>query len=250
MEAGITLGYPLIRLDQVDSTNTYASQLIKSGRAKEGTVILADFQTEGRGQKGNRWESEKGMNLTFSIILLPVTLEAHKQFYLLMSISLGIHFALKKYEIDSGIKWPNDIYAGHKKIGGILIENSVMGNHLSSSVVGIGLNVNQTSFLLSDNRPTSLRFELKREIDRDKLFTDCLVSLNEWIDNLYMQQYPLIKEIYLNHLLQYNQWTECTGPKCVFKGRITDIQESGELVVEDQQGDKGIYRFKEIEYRI
>ena len=109
MSSEIITGIPLIRLDQVDSTNSYAGQLIKSGNAPEGTVILAEYQTMGRGQKGNTWESRKGMNLTFSFILMPAFLEAHRHFYLLMSISMGILDLLQQEGITGQVKWPNDM---------------------------------------------------------------------------------------------------------------------------------------------
>ncbi len=250
MSPWFTLGHPLIRLDQTDSTNARALKMIKEGGAVEGTVILADYQTEGRGQKGNSWESESGKNLLFSFILMPDFLEAGNQFYLLMSISLGMVDLLLSYGLEAVIKWPNDIYVCGGKAGGILIENSLKGRILSSSVVGIGLNVNQTSFAIAGSRPTSLKIELQREIDRERLFSDALVHLNGWISKLYLKEWPVIRDHYLRYLMHYDQWATYADSSGDFRGRIAGILESGELVVERRNGEVQSYRFKEIEYRL
>jgi len=249
MASEITLGSPLIRLDQVDSTNTCALKIIKNGNAAEGTVILAEYQTFGRGQRENSWESETGMNLTFSFILMPGFLKPHQQFYLLMSISIGILDLLLQAGVKAMIKWPNDIYASNRKIGGILIENAITGNYISSSVAGIGLNVNQTSFSPACCNPTSMKLELDRDINREVLFTGALKHLTDWIRKLYRKEWTLIQEKYLQHLMQYNQWAEYTDSTGDFRGRITGILEGGELVVEKQNGVFHQYAFKEIEYR-
>jgi len=250
MGSEIVLGVPLIWLDQVDSTNSYAGQLIKNNNASEGTVILAEVQTMGRGQKGNSWESRKGMNLTFSFILLPAFLEVHRHFYLLMSISLGILDLLGQEGIAVQVKWPNDMVFSGRKIGGILIENSMQGSCLSSSVVGIGLNVNQTQFDLSGGNPTSMKLELGRTVDRERLFTSSLRHLTAWINKLYGKEWQTIREGYLRHLFQYDQWADYTDAAGDFTGRIKGILEGGELSVEKQHGGIHHYKFKEIGYRI
>jgi BirA family biotin operon repressor/biotin-[acetyl-CoA-carboxylase] ligase len=250
MLSEIILGVPLIRLDQVDSTNSCASRLIKSGDALEGTVILAEVQTLGRGQKGNTWESRKGMNLTFSFILMPAFLEAHRHFYLLMSISMGILDLLRQEGIKSQIKWPNDMVTENRKIGGILIENSMKGNSLSSSVVGIGLNVNQTRFTFKGGNPTSIKLELGHAIDRENLFADAMKHLTAWINKLYRKEWSMIRESYLQHLFQFDQWADYTDAEGDFRGRITGVLEGGELSVEKQHGIIHHYGFKDIAYKV
>jgi BirA family biotin operon repressor/biotin-[acetyl-CoA-carboxylase] ligase len=250
MGSEIALGLPLIRLDQVDSTNSYAGQLIKNGVATEGTVILAEYQTQGHGQRGNSWESIKGMNLTFSCILLPAFLEVHRHFYLLMSVSMGILDLLRQGGITPQVKWPNDILSSGRKIGGILIENSMKGSCLSSSVAGIGLNVNQTQFAFSGGNPTSMKLELGRAIDRESVFTDTLRHLTLWINNLYAKEWQMIRESYLQHLFQFDQWADYTDAGGDFRGRIRGILEGGELSVEKQYGGIHHYGFKEIGYRV
>jgi BirA family biotin operon repressor/biotin-[acetyl-CoA-carboxylase] ligase len=244
-----TIGDPLIRLEQVDSTNVYAGQLIKNGHAKEGTVILAEYQTHGKGQRGNSWESEKGKNLIFSIILMPEWLEAGRQFLLLMSVSLGMIELLIEEGLKPCIKWPNDIYVSKRKIGGILIEHSLKGQTLTTSVIGIGLNVNQQHFALAGIQATSLALELNRKVDRDKLLRQALKHLGRWIGCLYDGKYDLIRSSYLRHLMNFGEWASYADARGVFKGRITGVQESGELAMEDQKGAVKYYGFKEIEFR-
>ena len=135
------------------------NQLIKNTEVAEGTVVLAKEQTSGRGQVNNTWESSYGDNLLMSIVLYPEFLHAGNQFLLSKFVSLAIVDFLSYYLENVTIKWPNDIYVGNKKIAGVLIENSLRGAFISSSVVGIGLNVNQTEFSSSIPNPTSLKNE-------------------------------------------------------------------------------------------
>ncbi len=250
MATEIIIGQPLIRLDEVDSTNVYASRLLKHDNPKEGTVILADYQHYGRGQRGNSWESEKGMNLTFSFILKPDFLEARKQFYLLMSISLGIIDALYKVEVHPFIKWPNDIFINQRKTGGILIENFLSGNKLMAVIAGIGINVNQISFSFAGSMATSLRTETGNYFNRDELFQLTLKNLNKWVNALYRREFGLIYKTYLIHLWLYNQWADFADAKEKIRGCIRGVSEEGQLMIEDEQGKIRIYGFKEIEYLI
>lgn len=135
--------WPVVQLNSIDSTNSHAQGIIAKNGLLQEMVFNASAQLEGKGQAGNSWESEPCTNLTFSLALQPVYLKAENQFYLTQAISLGIIDFLNNNEIKALIKWPNDILVDRKKITGILIENSIMGESLQSSVVGIGLNVNQ-----------------------------------------------------------------------------------------------------------
>ena len=135
----------IIVQDELESTNNYAKQLV-SDKVEEGTVVLAQFQSKGRGQQGNYWESETGKNLLFSLILYPDFLEAEFQFSLSMLVSLAIVSVLDEETDEVQIKWPNDIYVGKLKIAGILIENTIKGSKLGSTIVGVGLNLNQEMF--------------------------------------------------------------------------------------------------------
>jgi len=147
----------IISFDSLPSTNNELKNRLKTNDLSEFTTILTSYQTNGRGQQSNVWESADGLNLTFSVLLKPVFLEPALQFYLSKIVALALTDVLMKYVDELSIKWPNDIYVGEKKIAGILIENSLMGSCIDTCVVGIGLNVNQLSFQSSAPNPISLK---------------------------------------------------------------------------------------------
>ena len=146
-----------IHLNETHSTNSYLRELIMREKEQpEGTVVITDYQTAGRGQKGNSWESERGKNLTFSILLHPNHIPPGKQFILSQLISIAIVGVLKKYDRHFTIKWPNDIYWKEKKIAGMLIEVDLTGSSLSNAIIGIGININQRHFKSDAPNPVSL----------------------------------------------------------------------------------------------
>ena len=147
---------PLIHIAKADSTNGYLNALCEKEKVSELTTVVADFQTAGRGQRGNSWESEYGKNLMFSFVLYPTFLEARKQFLLSQIASLAVKETLDLYIGDVSIKWPNDIYWKDKKICGMLIENDLMGIHISQSIAGVGININQKEFHSSAPNPISI----------------------------------------------------------------------------------------------
>jgi BirA family biotin operon repressor/biotin-[acetyl-CoA-carboxylase] ligase len=242
----INLGYTLIQLQSVDSTNSYALRLLSREDVHEGTVILAVYQTQGKGQGGNNWESDEGKNLLFSIILKPEFLRADKQFYLSMCISNGILDFINPIARPVSIKWPNDIYLRGRKVAGILIENTIMANCLYISVVGIGLNVNQRVFSNHLPNPTSLSLETGKEFILSDSLNILLKSLDQWINKLYQGIFAEIKTTYLNNLWLMNKWTTFTDISGRFEGRITDVSESGELVILKKDGKMKSYLHKEI----
>ncbi|MBN1158850.1 MAG: biotin--[acetyl-CoA-carboxylase] ligase [Bacteroidales bacterium] len=237
-----------IKLDHVDSTNSYASRILRTKKVPEGTVILTDNQTAGKGQAGNRWESEPGKNLTFSIILYPEFLNAENQFYLSMSFSNGIIDFLQRNQIPAAIKWPNDIWAGEGKIAGMLIENSIVGRRLKSSIIGIGLNVNQQIFPDVLGKVTSMCILTAREFSLNNIYKSIMENLIPWIDKIYHRDFGEIKNSYLNNLLALNEWRTYTDHTGRFEGRIVDVSESGTLIVKKRTGRIQSYSFKEIKY--
>jgi BirA family biotin operon repressor/biotin-[acetyl-CoA-carboxylase] ligase len=244
----VLTGNELIKLDTVDSTNDYAKNLIRESAAKEGTVILADFQTKGKGQKGGYWESEKGKNLTLSIILNPSFLELQKEFYLSMSISIGIVEFLSHMSLNSKIKWPNDIYINNRKAGGILIENAVKNNIIASSVIGIGININQTEFKSDAPNPTSVSLELGKSVDIKDSLSLLLKYLDKWVSLLYDERYPKIRSRYRKRLFLKNKKAFFTDKNGKFSGRIIDVEESGMLLVKTNKKEIRKYNFKEIRF--
>jgi BirA family biotin operon repressor/biotin-[acetyl-CoA-carboxylase] ligase len=242
--------HSFIELQTVDSTNLYAERLLKAGKVEEGTVILAREQTSGKGQGENKWESEHGKNATFSLVLFPVFLPPGNQFILNKAISLGVlEFLLGlQPEVKLSIKWPNDIYAGSRKIGGILIRNSVCGNVFESCIAGIGVNVNQDTFSPGLPNPVSL----KQITGMDYPVRDAVDIIVAGIDRHYQllqtgTHEPLDQE-YREHLLGINEWRYYSIDKNVIKGRIRDVDESGMLIMELEDGSTRLFNHGEIEF--
>jgi BirA family transcriptional regulator, biotin operon repressor / biotin---[acetyl-CoA-carboxylase] ligase len=244
----ITLGYPLIRLESVDSTNIYAAQLLRTGQVTEGTVILAVDQTQGKGQGTNRWISEPGANLLLSLILRPDFILAEQQFFLSMCVSNAIHGFLEPVAPPVLIKWPNDILLQGRKVAGILIENTILDRNLHTSVVGIGLNVNQQDFPDTLPDPISIRMVTGREHILSECLDGLLASLTFHLNKLYEKSFAEIKTYYLNNCWGLNTWARYTDASGIFEGRIVDVAATGELIVVNRTGTLKAYGFKEIKF--
>lgn len=232
----------------LESSNDYAVDLAKTDKPDEGTVIMADFQTKGKGQTDTSWISEKGSNLTISIILYPSFLEPSKNFYLSMALSLGIVDMLGSFGIVSKIKWPNDIYTNKGKVAGILIENAIQHDIIKYSVLGIGLNVNQDIFPENISDPTSMKIELKSINDREKVLKKLLESLEYWFNKLYDQDFNTLKTQYEKHLLYKDQPKEFYEGDDLFSGTIKGVNENGQLIIAVKSGRIKAYNFKEVKY--
>ncbi len=244
----IVIGKVLVELTEVDSTNNYAFTLLKNDSVAEGTVILTDYQYQGRGQRNNEWIADRGKNITLSIILYPKFLLARQQFYLNQAIALGIYHCINDIVGQNvQIKWPNDLYYKDKKMGGILIENVIKGYFLSTSIVGIGLNINQTNFNASLNRATSLGQITQKKHD----LTDIIQSLCCHLDQQYLRlrhkDYYGLKKDFLKVLYRKDIFHSYKTKNGIIYVKIVDVSENGELIVEDTQQQQSQYRFKEIE---
>jgi BirA family biotin operon repressor/biotin-[acetyl-CoA-carboxylase] ligase len=243
----------IIRLKEVDSTNTYAQNLIKNsdeGNHKlNGTVILSEFQSGGRGQNDNIWESQKGENLLLSLILIPSFLKAEDQFILSKFLSVSILRCLKIFGIHSAIKWPNDIYVGNNKIGGILIENVISGSNLRSSILGLGLNINQSNFPDAIPNPTSM-FLIKKEIYKvEDILRKLLEELEKNYKILESNDFEYFNDLYLENLLRFNELHHYRINNKIITAKITGITEYGQLILENGNSKmRNIYNFKEVEY--
>jgi BirA family biotin operon repressor/biotin-[acetyl-CoA-carboxylase] ligase len=216
----------------------------------EGTIIRADHQTAGRGQPGNKWESEQGKNLLISIILYPSMVRPEDQFIISMTLSLGILDFLEPKIQKCSIKWPNDIYAGNDKIAGILIENSLSGPRISFSVAGIGLNVNQTDFVSGAPNPVSMKLITGADHDRDACLSELAAALDKRYDQLKDGEYRQIKNDYIANLYRYGQWANYKDQSGTFPARIISVLDDGKLVLENRDRTKRGYYFKEIEFII
>jgi BirA family transcriptional regulator, biotin operon repressor / biotin---[acetyl-CoA-carboxylase] ligase len=240
--------YTIIKIDEVDSTNNYARGLGVSKGAEEGTVVLAEYQSKGRGVGINSWESEKGQNLTFSFILEPTFLEPGRQFFLSMAVSLGICDFISGEVGDGKIKWPNDIYFSKKKVGGILIENIIQGNTISDSVIGVGLNVNQEKFVSDAPNPVSLKQITGKEYNLNQCFEKIYSCILSWYEILKAGDFETIKKAYASVLFGRETWATYKTGDLIFKGCILGIDEFGQLKIKDAVDKIRLFKFKEVEY--
>jgi BirA family transcriptional regulator, biotin operon repressor / biotin---[acetyl-CoA-carboxylase] ligase len=244
---GKTLKY----LPTCHSTNDIASQMIQSeDNVFEGTVIITDNQTAGRGQRGNTWEANGGQNLTFSLILKPNFLKASDQFQLNVAISMGVFDFLNDF-IDGGlsVKWSNDIYFENKKMGGILIENTLQGYNIGYSIIGIGLNINQIEF--QNTKATSLRNITgnPQQYDLSEILKNLLENIEKNYFKIKNNDYELLKIRYLNNLYRFQEWHYFRKNGQQFLGQIIGIDETGKLGIETE-GMVLYFDFKEVEFVI
>lgn len=242
------IGSKKIFVEKLSSTNSHAAWLLRKGKVQDGTVVHTLYQTAGRGQADNKWESESGKNLLISIIIFPNFIRAERQFTISKMISLGIRDYLVSLCSDVTIKWPNDIYVRNDKIAGILIENAVIRYEIEHTIAGIGLNVNQVKFPASVSGATSLRLSAGREFGLD----DCLNNLLGSIDRRYRQlsgnKKTGINSDYINALYHFNQWTEFRDSRGVFEGKIIAVTDIGRLQIEDRKGRIYEYEHGEVDF--
>ncbi len=237
------IGQKIIHLDTVDSTNNYTANLQKEGKIQHGTVILADEQSAGRGQRGASWTSSAGENLLLSIYLAPDNLSVVDQPALTHFISLSLIDFLRKIGISGKIKWPNDIYVNDQKIAGILIENSIRSSRISETIIGVGLNVNQTVF--EGVNATSI----KRQSDQHCPLNDVLFSWIQEMNILWAElskgNFEMLKSRYKQELYLLNEpaiYRDVTGE---FEGIVRDVDDNGYLILE-KDIERKKYDLKEI----
>ena len=229
------------------STNTFLHEMMRQDKLPEGFLLYTDFQTAGKGQPGNTWESENGKNLLFSMLLYPHSIKVYEQFILSEITGLAIRKVLEKYSDDITIKWPNDIYWKDKKIAGILIENSLFRDRIDTCIIGIGLNVNQEVFISNAPNPVSLRQITGNDINREIL----LMEIQAELLNIYQNYSPeFIHQEYLNNLYRRNgfhRYAE-TAANTVFDAEIEDVLPDGRLILRTQAGETRTFYFKEIQF--
>ncbi len=240
----------IIKLNAIDSTNSYIKKLANKTVIESYTVVVANHQTKGRGQLGTTWTSKSGKNLTFSILVRFKSFKATRQFYLSMAVSLGVLTIVKKVvKISFKIKWPNDILAEKDKVAGILIENILSGNYIKKSVIGIGLNVNQENFPSEIGNVTSLKKSTGINWDKDILLKDIVNSIQYYIKFIEQKEFSKLKELYVASLYKYKNPTMFeTKEGVVFLGKIVDVFEDGRLVVELENETTRKFNLKEIKF--
>jgi len=242
------IGSVIRHLEKVSSTNDLASAMLRDEKPSEGTVITAAFQEGGRGQKGNSWESEPGKNLLMSVILYPSMVRPENQFVISRMVSLAVCDLLRTEIPDVKIKWPNDIYVSDDKIAGILIEHSIMGSTISSSVAGIGLNVNQTEFAGTLVNPVSLAQVTGREHDLSVITGELLRLLDIRYAMVIGGRTDELAEAYHNSLYRRGEWHRYTDHNGIFRGMIESVEPGGLLMVRKEKGQVRGYAFREIDY--
>lgn len=235
-------------MSQVDSTNNYATNLLDKMSAEQlcNTVFQADFQSAGRGAYKNSWESNENENLLFSIIICPYIL-AENQFIISQVVSLSIADYLRSINISAKIKWPNDILVDKNKIAGILIENSIVGRKIKSSVIGIGLNINQKKFD-GDFKATSVSILSKnKELNIKEELNSFLSFFEKWLNICRNNKNDEIKSEYFSNLLGSNEYLNYRANNHEFKAIISSIDGFGRLILTNENNEQHIFAFKEVE---
>lgn len=240
------LGKNLLILPECPSTNTYAAELDQAGQAPDGTVVIARHQTSGRGQRGNTWESGSGLNLTFSAVVHPVFLPAVNQFHLNKAVALAVHDVVKNYTSELvRVKWPNDIMIVEKKVCGILIENQLTGSRFTRSIIGVGLNVNQTEF--SSTQASSVSAHSGKAIELPEIFDELLRSIEHRYLQLKGSRLKELDDDYLQALFWVNESRSFIIDGSETKGMIRGVGANGRLLVEIDGGIRS-FDLKEIKY--
>jgi len=240
------LGKDLFYLPECHSTNDVAREKLKENKAGEGSIIITDRQTNGRGQRGNQWHSEAGLNLTFSFILRPEFLHPAEQFGLNIAVSLGIREAISGYISGVMIKWPNDIvHEGGGKLGGILIENSLRGQNIESSIVGIGLNINQLKFPVPG--ASSIALLAGASVDKEAVLQAVIAKIEYFYLMLKSKGEKSLHDAYKSHLYRLGQLGQFHDGED-FIGTITGISDQGKLMIQKEDKELYEYAFKEVRF--
>lgn len=237
----------ILSLEETDSTNSWVKRNVAMLEAP--CLVVAMRQTAGRGQRGNSWESEGGKNLTCSALLRPERLEAKQQFGISEAVSLAVCDVLDELGVEAKVKWPNDIYAGDRKICGILIEHSLLGNRIVETVAGIGLNLNQRVFLSGAPNPVSVVQLTGRETEIMKVAEILESKLGHRVSQA--ENPALLRGEYMTRLWRgdggyYPFSIRATGE--MITARIENIALDGMLTLRHYDGNEGVYAFKEVEF--
>lgn len=244
-----------IHLKTIDSTSNYARVLLDQGKcAADFTLIDADDQTAGRGQRGNSWETEDGKNIIFSLVCHPTWLRPSEQYVLSECIALSVVQALAEYIPAEDakqlmVKWPNDIYFADKKISGTLIECDLMGRSVSNCIIGTGININQQRFVSDAPNPISLHNILGTDTDRGEVLDSVLNRFMNLYEKVKQGRAADIHEEYKSNLYRndgtYYEYSDEIGQ---FSAKVIDVEPSGRLILETSDGELRRYEFKEVKF--
>ncbi|WP_435262149.1 biotin--[acetyl-CoA-carboxylase] ligase [Tenacibaculum sp. nBUS_03] len=240
----------IIKLDAIDSTNTFLKEMAVNSLLENFTVVVAKHQRLGRGQMNTEWNSEGGKNLTFSVFVRFSGLLVANQKYLNFSVAISVFEVLNDLKLSKvSIKWPNDILAEGMKICGILIENSLKGNEIQSSVIGIGLNVNEPFLSNKQLKAVSIKDLLKEELELDFLLRELVLKLEKNIALLEKQEYDLLEYRYLEVLHKKNVPSMFkTNQNVLFMGKIIGVSKDGKLQIELSDETIKEFEIKEVSF--
>lgn len=238
-----------VRLQETDSTNRYAREL--AAELPSMTIVTAEHQTAGRGQGSNRWESEEGKNLLFSILVRPTQVRADEQFILSMAEALAVREAvcsLVGREEEVTLKWPNDLYWRDLKLGGTLIETVLEGKHVRQCIFGTGLNVNQETFLSDAPNPVSLKNIVGHDFDREALLQQVAEKFGQYYQLVEQGDAETIRTRYHAALYRRHGFHPYEDRQGRFEARTVEVQGDGRLLLEDRDGRRRAYWFKEVRH--
>ena len=234
------VNFKIVHIDETDSTNRWMKE-----NGEGDMVVVADFQTAGKGCGQNSWESERGKNLLFSVLTHPNRISVRSQFIITQMVSVALCNTLEHYiDLRPEIKWPNDIYVGDKKICGVLIENRLEGLRIKDCIIGIGLDVNQTEFRSDAPNPVSIKLLTGRDTDRDELLAQFITELQLAIHN------KSIHQEYLNRLYRREGMHPFEANGYRFMANVVGTTDDGRLMLQDENGVARLYRFKEVTFII
>jgi len=233
------VGRAAIYLQTIDSTNAYAKELLTKTKPSSGTVIWAGEQTAGRGQIGSKWETAAFQNLTASFILNPNFLNIGEQFALNQAVALAIYDLLLSVNLPAErvkIKWPNDIYIDTDKVAGVLIENIIEKSNIQHSIVGIGLNVNQSEFAPTLKNPTSLYQKMGKSFEITQLLSELCRFVEQRFLQLKAQKTAELKAIYTQKLFRYQElsYFQIAESQEVIQAQILGVSPAGKLIVQHE----------------
>ena len=239
----------VIYLEETDSTNRYLHDFILS--PDDGmTVVVASYQTAGKGQGTNHWESEAGKNLLFSIAVTPQNVPVNRQFVLSEAGALAVGDALAAYTDNITLKWPNDVYWRDRKISGTLIETSVSSEGLKKCIFGIGINVNQRVFYSDAPNPVSLAQIINRETSLEEVLERTLRALEYYLDLIYRGEGDAVSALYHTRLYRRGGLFSYEDKDGTFRASIDHVENDGHLILRDEQGCLRSYAFKEVSFLI
>ncbi len=243
----------ITRFKNIDSTNLYLQNLLEEGADIADNIVVTDFQYSGKGQGRNVWESESGKNLLFSIALDMSYLKAENQFLLTQMVSVTMINVLKNYlpEEHLFIKWPNDIYFKDKKIAGILIKNEIKGMMMGTSIIGVGLNVNQESFDENLPNPISMKMITGEDYDLEEILLAVSCQLSDFVGRqpTANSQQPIANS-YIKYLYRYRQWALYEHEGIRKEMMIIGYDQFGRLVLKDKNDREVVCDLKEISFII